>query len=194
MLRSGAHSTLRRRSALSPARPPAGKRARRAEAPSPATRTGPHSAVRSRLRCRTAASPVIMAQARPRGRWLWTRCPLPPGGPDSPPGPSGAHRPAAAAPQRAQDPRRSQKTQGHGPQLGRPLHAALTLAPASSPSAPGGCRSNQQAAPWGRGSRTSVHSPCVRTQPRLPGGPGLRSRAAGKVGGVENLGFPKTVC
>ncbi|XP_061059657.1 LOW QUALITY PROTEIN: neural cell adhesion molecule 1-like [Eubalaena glacialis] len=121
-----------------------------------------------------------MARARHRGRWLWTRCPHPPGGPGSPPSPSGAHRPAAAAPQRAQDPRRSQKTQGHGSQLGRPLHDALTLTPASSLSAPGSCRSNRQAAPWGRGSRTSVHSPCVRTQPRLPWGPGLRSRAAGK--------------
>ena len=111
---------------------------------------------RSRLRCRSAASPAIMARVRPRGRWLWTRCPHPPGGPSSPPGPSGAHRPAAAAPQRVQDPRRSQKTQGHGPQLGRPLHAALTLAPALSPCVPGGCRSNRQATPWGRGSRTSV--------------------------------------
>ena len=68
---------------------------------------------------------VITARAWPRGRWLWTRCPHPPGGSGSPPSPSGAHRPAAAAPQHVQDPRRSQKTQGHGAQLGRPLHAAL---------------------------------------------------------------------
>ncbi|XP_059765410.1 THAP domain-containing protein 1-like [Balaenoptera ricei] len=92
-----------------------------------------------------------MARARPRGRWLWTRCPHPPGGPGSPPGPSGAHRPAAAAPQRAQDPRRSRKTQGHGPQLGRPLRAALTSAPASSPSAPGGLPFQPAGGPMGAG-------------------------------------------
>ena len=76
---------------------------------------------------------VIMARARPRGRWLQIGCPHPPGGHGSPPGPSGAHRPAAAAPQPAQDRRRSQKTQGHGPQLGRPLDAVLprSLPPAT---------------------------------------------------------------
>ena len=99
--------------------------------------------------------------------------------------------PGGCGPQRAQNLRRSQKTQGHGPQLGRPLRAALTSAPASSPSAPRGCRSNQQAAPWGRGSRTSVHSPCVRTQPRLPWRPGLRSRAAGKVRRCGEFGVSK---
>ena len=56
VLRSGAYSTLQRRSALSPAGRPAGKQARRAEAASPAARTGPHSARRSRPRCPSAAS------------------------------------------------------------------------------------------------------------------------------------------
>nr|XP_030726287.1 wiskott-Aldrich syndrome protein family member 2-like [Globicephala melas] len=57
VLRSGAQSTPRRRSALSPAGPPSGKPARRAEAPSPAARTGPQSARRSRPRCPGTASP-----------------------------------------------------------------------------------------------------------------------------------------
>nr|XP_033699778.1 uncharacterized protein LOC109551851 [Tursiops truncatus] len=156
-----------------------------AEALSPAARTGPHSA--EEVGCCVAAQlhRVITARARLRGRWLWTRCPHPPGVPGSPPGPSGAHLPAAAALQRAQDPRRSQTTQGHEPQLGQPLHAALPrrrprriAGPWRLPHSPtpAGMLFKPAAAPWGRDSRTTARSPCVRTQPRLTWGRGLRSR------------------
>ena len=127
-----------------------------------------------------------MARARPRGRWLRTRCPHPPRGPGSPPGPSGAPRPAAA------DDGRPSQPEDAGPRaLARPAPRCRApapppappcaphrrpLAPASSPSAPRGCGSSLRVAPWGRGSWTSARSPCVRTQPHLPWGPGLRSK------------------
>ncbi|TKC33203.1 hypothetical protein EI555_005550, partial [Monodon monoceros] len=122
VLRSSAQSTQQRQSALSPAGPPTGTRARWAEALSPAARTAREEVGRG---VAAQLHRVITAQAWPRGRWLRTRCPHLPGGPGSPPGPSGAHCPAASAPQRAQDPRCSQTTQGLGPQLGHPLPATL---------------------------------------------------------------------
>ncbi|TKC33443.1 hypothetical protein EI555_013733, partial [Monodon monoceros] len=125
VLRSSTQSTQRRQSALSPADPPTGKHARRAEALSPAVRTGPHNVGRSRPRCCSAASPSDHGPSVASGTLAVDMKPTPAWGPGSPPSPSGTHHPAAAAPQRAQDPCHSQTTQGHGPQLGQPLHAAL---------------------------------------------------------------------
>ncbi|XP_036694534.1 translation initiation factor IF-2-like [Balaenoptera musculus] len=81
VLRSGVHSTPRRPSALSPAGPPAGKRARRAEAASPAAHTGPHSVVRSRPRCRSAASPSHHGPSAASGTLAVDTMPTPAWGP-----------------------------------------------------------------------------------------------------------------
>lgn len=95
-LESGAQCPPRRRSALSPAGPPLGKRTRRrAEPPSPATRQV-LTARKEVGRVVAAQLPlVIMARARPRGRWLRIRCPQPPAGPGSPPGPAACTAPAS---------------------------------------------------------------------------------------------------
>ena len=96
MLRSGAHSTPRRRSALSPAGPPAGKRARRAEAP--AARTGPHSAVRSPPRCRSAASPSHHGPSAASGMLAVDTMPTPAWGPQLASRPLGRPPPGGCGP------------------------------------------------------------------------------------------------
>ncbi|XP_059985063.1 uncharacterized protein LOC132508706 [Lagenorhynchus albirostris] len=66
--------------ALTPAGPSAGKRARRAEAPSPAARTGPQSA-RSRLHCPGAASPNDHGPSAASGTLAEDTMPTPSWGP-----------------------------------------------------------------------------------------------------------------
>ena len=155
----------RRQSALSPAGPPSGKPTRRAEALSPAARTGPQSARRSRPRCPGAASPSVHGLSAASGTLAADRMPTPSCGSRLASRPLGRPPPGGCGP----------KTQGHGPKLGRGLHAALRSPRAvwcwrghQRPPEPRGCGLSLRAGPWGRGSKTSARSPCVRTQTRLP--------------------------